>query len=292
MGNFTFAQDNSSMLSGEEIDKFLARLYNFNLVEADSLLEEDNESFQFNILSGYLRWYELLTLENKEEKYDQCMAELDQAINKIQEVYDKKDPERELLLVLCYSFKARLALQEENLMKGLNNLVKITNRIEPVLENQNKDGMYRMVAGLYYYFAGYISQEYPLLRVYFAFKPKGNTDKGLDLLKTCSLSANFFIHTEANYFLMKIYNETEKRPEKAKQYALELINKHPDNLIFLMYTLEIDNAKNNQEGREELIMRIDESIKNNTELSMEQKDYLTGLLNGKRSKDTTLPSAS
>ena len=283
----SFSQNNNLLLSGEVVDEFLTQLYDFRLEKADSILISNNISYQNKILSAYFFWYKILTGEYEDENYKKCSSELDAAIKKIKQSFGKNEPEKELLLVLCYSFKARLALQKNNYIKSLNNLVKITNHIEPVLINHNQNDIFKMIAGLYYYFAGYISMEYPLFRVYLTFKPNGDIEKGLKLLETCSSSTNYFICTESNYFLMKINNETEKKPGEANRYANNLTQKHPDNIIFQLYYLDIIIQQNNLDQKEKLINSINNSIRNNPELTKKQKCYLSGLLNIKPIEDTT-----
>ncbi len=88
--------------------------------------------------------------------------------------------------------------------------------------------------GIYNYYAEIIPQEYPFVKPFMLFFPKGDKQKGIEQLQRAAGRAKY-ADVEATYFLLQLFHNYEKDYVKALPLAQKLHKKFPDNPLFHRY---------------------------------------------------------
>ncbi len=232
-----FAVDQKTYDENLLISSFFRNLYDFSFNAADSLIvlmEGSNlDQVTFSNIKADLAWWKLLSGDKIETNLKICNENLEESI-RTNLGNNYTDITSLFNIIFSYSLKARLENYRGNTLKAFVNFYKSAAYIEKCIDTDVPDEKLYLVLGLYYYFIDYIENRYFILNALFFSYPKGDKNKGLIYLETCSLSDNDMIRTEANYFLMKIYADTEKEYPKALLYAQILIRQHPNNLVYCM----------------------------------------------------------
>jgi tetratricopeptide (TPR) repeat protein len=109
--------------------------------------------------------------------------------------------------------------------------VRYLNEIETIIPS-NPDVLFGR--GLYNYYVEAVKEDYPAISPIVAFFASGNKKAGLQMLEIAAKDASY-ARTEAKYELLKIYYSYEKNYGRAQELAQELVNRYPNNVIFLHY---------------------------------------------------------
>jgi hypothetical protein len=237
-----FAQEVKIKDENYLINCFFKSLYNFSFREADSIVNVMSKTSIGNAtisnIKANLAWWKLLSGDSINTNIKNCNSNVDESIRLLS--LDKKQDVLSLMnMIYSYSLKARLENYRGNTLKSLINFYKSVDYIEKCIDLPDKDEKLYLVVGLYLYFVDYIENEHFLVSALFFSFPKGDKTKGLKYLEDCSASNNEMIRTEANYFLMKIYTNTEKDYSKAYLKAQILTQLHPKNLVYSLEQLKL-----------------------------------------------------
>jgi tetratricopeptide (TPR) repeat protein len=213
-----------------------------------------------------------------ESDYQNCKSSLDSTISAIQLKTGKNLSNDDLFnLISSYAFKARIEIHNRNYLKATKYLKLVIDHLKLSLKYINADEKFKLTSGLYYYFMEYSIKKYPFMFPYLMFFPKGNKEKGLELITYCSSSKNAVIWTEANYFLMKINLYTEKKFTEAEKFAKRLINKYPNNLVynFEYFNILLELKQNDRVSAQ--FDNINQISTNNDQLNNIQKQHFINL---------------
>jgi tetratricopeptide (TPR) repeat protein len=219
------------------INNFFRNLYNFSFDAADSIImimQDSNidDATMANIKAN-LSWWKLLCGDETGTNFKACNVNLDASIRS---TLGNKHPDINSLfnIIYSYSLKARLENYRGNTIKAFIYFYKSLTFIEKCIDAPVRDEKLNLVLGMYYYFIDYAEDKYFMLNALFLAFPKGDKNKGLKYLELCSVSNDDMIRTEANYFLLKIYANTEKDYSKALSYSQVLTREHPNNLVYCL----------------------------------------------------------
>jgi len=97
------------------------------------------------------------------------------------------------------------------------------------LEPDNYDVL--LGIGIYNYYADVIPNQYPIVKPFMLFLPRGDKKEGLEQLEMASQKARY-AQAEATYFLLQAYMQYEKNYIRALEIARELNRKYPRNPLF------------------------------------------------------------
>ncbi len=86
--------------------------------------------------------------------------------------------------------------------------------------------------GLYEYYIGYFSRNYPIMRPILRLFPPGDEARGLARLEQCARDSLNYTRFEAQYFLGYIYLYQAKRPKEAEAWLRQLSERFPANPLF------------------------------------------------------------
>jgi hypothetical protein len=258
-------------------DSLYIYVYKYKLSEAANYINiqklKPNECSESEYLAAvnYYWWQYISGVEN-DSVIRKVNFLIDDGIRKLGSV-KKQDNERLFSMISLYAFKTRFQLINRKYFSAINNLGKAISTIKLSFGKENNYENFKLTTGLYLYTMSYAIEEYPVFYPYLAFYPEGDKQKGIGLLKECSLSQNIYLKTEALYFLMKIYLDSEKNYKKAEQYSRKLISLYPGNLVYLFHHYLI--LKHNQNSQEAAMtgLKIREISEKSNSLNKLQKEH-------------------
>lgn len=232
-------------------------IYNFQFHKADSLLkaEKSKDNNWFLLMKSNYYWWMILTGEESKEN----IASFDFYVNSIIKNLGKVNIHQLLnedlyIIANAYAFKTRLSLYKSNYIAAASNLNNCIKYIEASLGKEVAYEPFHLTSGLYNYFVDYAAKKYTLIRPYLATMPKGSTTKGFTLLYKLAVSKDWILNNEANYFLCKLFQETEKNYVQAEKYAEVMYKRYPSNIAYAYNYFDILlNQDKIEEARKELV---------------------------------------
>ncbi len=272
----TFADGNKLSGTDSLLSCFFSELYDFSFSGADSIAEliriSDIDQATFSNIMADLAWWKLLSGDDVEANLKMCNDNIEASI-KANPVNQHADMNSLYNIVYSYSLKARLANHSGNTLKAFINFYKSSAFVEKCIDSPEHDEKLNLILGLYYYFIDYIESKSFILNALFFAIPKGDKEKGLNYLENCSGSGDDMVRTEADYFLMKIFANTEKDYSKALAYAQILVGEHPKNLIYCMEQLRLLLIMKREKEAEEYKRVLIEGIKTAKNINNVQKNH-------------------
>lgn len=276
-----YPQENSNHIPQEIVNKCYQFLYHFQFKKADSLISKIIKSYPHDPLSKVLEankyWWLLVSEDYNKKLSTRFLTSLVEAENLVltnKKIYSERES---FLLINIYAYKSRLDLLNQNYLQALKHLDKSIDIIKTSLGKSSTYEPLFFTEGLYNYFMGKAKSDYwmafPLLRNY----PKAETAKGIEMLSKCSLSKDKLIQTEATYFLMKIFLESEKNATLATPFVKTLVTNYPDNLIFQYYYYKILLDNGDTKLISEQLVRFNKCFEN-TELTGNQITHFQSLI--------------
>ncbi len=225
-----------------EINEAMNDLYNFKFSEAEKKFNWLKQKYGWHplpyFLLGLSEWWKIMPNIHETKHDDKFIAYMDTVITISEnlEIIPKHEVEGAFFLAAAYGFKGRLYSSEER-----RNWGKAAFAGKNALKYMQKsEGMHDLSPellfgdALYNYFSVWVPENYPLLKPILAFFPKGDKELGIKQLREVSFNA-FYTRTEAQVFLMRIWNSYENERSKALQLSEYLHQTYPDNPYFHRY---------------------------------------------------------
>lgn len=181
-------------------------------------------------------WWKIVTDLDNTSNDDHFLDQLDRVIDLCDQRLDKDERDAAALFFKggALGFRGRLHGNRGDWVKAANDgrtalpIVQDAYKLAP----QNNDIL--LGIGIYNYFAEVVPEQYPFVKPFMIFFPKGNRQKGITQLRLASEKA-LYANIEATYFLMQLLQNFEKRSDEALTLAVKLHAKYPNNVIFHKY---------------------------------------------------------
>ncbi len=224
----------------EKIKHGIDLIYNIKFDSAETVFKDvmlnypDDPSGRF-FLAMVDWWRIVLDLDN--ESHDEIFyAKLEDVIYHCDKILEKNENNINALFFKggAIGFRGRLRAIRDSWIKSADDGREALPLLKHAfaLDSTNLDILFGM--GIYNYFADVIPDRFPYIKPLMIFFPKGNKQLGIKLLIEASEKAKF-ASTEALYFLMTLYYQFEEDFPEARNYALKLVQKYPDNPLFHRY---------------------------------------------------------
>lgn len=260
----------------------LQKLYQFRFNDADSIISELESKHSGDYIPAMARasyhWWSIISQEQNIEirlSYSDNLLHAEQLITASSQ--DQLTDEQLFFLIHVHAYRLRLELMQGEYFRAYRNLHQSMKHIGASLGREEEYPAFLLTSGLYNYMTEYIRVNHPVFRFYLLLHPRGSRSLGLEQLKMASMHQDILIKTEATYFLMRIYFDLEEDPAKAFQYAEWLTQQYPENLIYIYYHHQIASKLSLTGQVTGLKHLYHEALKNNPQLTPEQKTYLNGL---------------
>lgn len=189
-----------------------------------------------HFFKAMIEWWKILINQADKSRDDYYYSLLEKVIVICDKRLDKNPNDITALFFKGGSigFRGRLRVHREQWLHAANDgrlAIPIVHQAYQ-LEPNNVDILLGM--GIYNYYRDVIPEEYPFVKPFVIFFPKGDKMLGIQQLKQASEKAKF-ANYEATYFLIQILSNYEKKYSHALSLAIKLHKKFPFNPIFHRY---------------------------------------------------------
>lgn len=185
-------------------------------------------------LSNFWKMMPYIDTEDFRNTYEkEFLLYIDLAIEKGEGMFSKNDRNIEAAFFLCaaHGFKGRYFSENKDYIKAAFQGKSALNYLTYTKGKGDLSPEFLFGESIFNYYAEWIKEEYPLLKPIVGMFPKGNKSLGISQLTECANSA-FYTRIEAQYFLMRIYNNEENNSRAAYPIAKKLNETFPDNPYF------------------------------------------------------------
>lgn|GEM_PF-1145047 len=251
-------------------------VYNFEFLKADSVLIQLKKNFNFSpwtyLFAANYYWWKIISGENSDGNINLFYSSLNTAKVRIG---NSNTYEHQFLRIIIYSLLSRYDVMNGKYVQTLIELKKNLPIIKNTLGKEKEFHGFYLTSGLYLYLTDVVYNNYYYLRPLLLFVPSGDKEKGLEFLS--KKHSDIVLDTESAYFLMKIYDEMEKKNKYTLHFAAKLANQYPLNYIFKeQYLRTLVRSRNNQLSQEEL-NAFKRQMLSNKQLSKAQTLYFNEL---------------
>jgi len=251
-------------------------VYNFEFLRADSVLtslKKNHSNSPWTYLFGaHFYWWKIISGENTESNVNLFYSSLNTAKNRIG---NTNSYEFQFLKIIIYSLLSRYDVMNGKYVQTLIELKKNLPIIKSTLGKESQFNGFYLTSGLYLYLTDIVYDNYYYLRPLLFLVPSGDKVKGLQYLS--KKHNDIILDTESNYFLMKIYDEVEKKNNFTMHLATRLSNNYPMNYIFKeQYLRSLVKSRNNQLSQDEINI-FKKQMLSNKQLSKAQAQYFNEL---------------
>lgn len=231
-------------------DQYIIPMYDLDLLKASRVLIENPDKIppqKLELLSIHLNWWKLNSGYKEHEGYtDSTLEQITKYVNQLEQLNEvDKSTSISLNILEALLIKSRVDLMDENYFDGVVGMVKCLKYIEELKENNNDLDEFKLIDGLYNYYYDFAYQNYFLLRPFLLAYPEGSMEKGLIDLKALARTSESAVKAEANFFLGKIYLESEENSAEALKYTSVVVTLHPNNFVYALLHARALKASHN-----------------------------------------------
>ncbi|WP_211289923.1 tetratricopeptide repeat protein [Hymenobacter chitinivorans] len=233
-----------------ELEGGVNNLYNFKFDKAEKQFRSLRRRYSQHplpyFLMGLSQWWKILPTNITEKSVDKLFfAYMDTAATKAEALYeqDEQNYEASFFLAASYGFSARLHSERHDWAQATVAAKRSLKYLELSKQANGLSPEFLFGQALFNYYAVWIADEFPWLRPVLLLFPKGNTELGLQQLRSVAANA-VYTGPEAKFFLLKIVSsERENKPAEALQQARYLAATYPDNPYFQrQYAMQCFNS--------------------------------------------------
>jgi len=230
----------------------------------------------------YSNFYWCLAVSGKDTTQNMKLCEKysDEIIGRLLLIEKSKLNEDELFYIIsAIALKARIAIFQGNYFRAVGMMKKVFDYLSLSKFYYQKSDKLLLTTGLYFYYIEYAIETNKILYPYLIFYPRGNKANGIAMLRKCLASENVMVKSEACYFLMKIYLDSEKNLPLAAKHAEILVRMYPENLLYRYHLFKIYLDADLKEHALEQYKLIQKFAAKNNELSIDQKNHFIKIAN-------------
>lgn len=258
-------------------------LYQFDFKEAERLnyfLKKNHAQTNFSHFSNvHYYWWLMISLPNSNRIGKLYTESIKQALPIAHKTIENNPSDQDTFFyIYLYAMQARLSLQNGSYLQAINSFNKWSAQVEQSLGKEDQFEGFYLTSGLYNYLTSMATQKYKFLRLYTLFYLEGDKELGLMQLEKAFKSDHPIWKTEAAYFLMRIFLDTEENALAAQPYAQWLTTTYPNNLIFQYYYLQILMALGQNEAAAAHTNEIKRLANQNPNISADQRNYFIQLM--------------
>lgn len=183
---------------------------------------------------GLIQWWNILPDLIDESKDEVLYDKLQKASDACDVILDEHPRHVDALMIkaVAEGLIARQLSNRDHWFKAIRKGKKAYNTLQKLKEADPDNSELYLADGLYYYYADYIPEAYPVTRAVTWFLLDGDRDKGLRYLRIAA-DSSIFTRMEALYFLGNIQYNYEHNPEKAIHYFERLHEQNPQNIFYI-----------------------------------------------------------
>ena len=218
----------------------LDHLYNMEREEAAKVFDEIEKLYPKHPVGPFLKglniWWDVM-IDLPAETHDKAFfREMDSAVRRANRLLkrNRRDFDAMFFKGAALGFSGRLKSNRGRWFKASLDGKNALDYVMAIAEKEDENADFGFGRAIYDYFSVVIPEEYPAVRPFMVFMPKGDKGRGLQNLQR-TVDEGYFIKTEAAYFLLQIYYTYEKDFNKSREYIDWLRTAHPKNSFFHIY---------------------------------------------------------
>ncbi len=224
----------------QRIQKGVDHIYNLEFEKADQEFDAVVALRPGHPVGYFFRamtqWWRILGNFSDESKDDRFHDLLDVVINKCDERLDKNSKDITALFFKggAVGFRGRLRANRGKWLAAAKDGIVALPIVQKAYELDPNNYDVLLGIGIYNYYAEIVPKDYPFVKPFMLFFPKGDKKKGMEQLKLSAQNSKY-ARTEAAYFLLQSYFLYEKDYFQAITIAQSLHARYPRNPLFHRY---------------------------------------------------------
>lgn len=229
----------NDLATQQTIVKTLDHIYNLEFTQADALIRQLQARYPQHPVSYILRATQLdmqyLPLADNKTATVQFLQTVNQGMALARKLLDKheEDPEAVFFMLTCHSYLASLYHNQGESLKAVGESKKAYNYLREGAKLLDKTPDFYFTTGLYNYYVERYPMDHAIVRPFMFFFASGDMALGMKQMDVATRKA-LFMRPVANYYLAHILLKYESNAPRAIPYTKYLVEKYPDNPLFLM----------------------------------------------------------
>lgn len=215
------------------------RIYNYEFAAVEPVARQIRAKYPNHPVNAMLKamqmqWQYLPVKDNKAmsgqyaKLLEECIAKA-----KVLEKNEKTRPEAAFFSMAGHGYIALIHNYNDEKMKAASEAKKAYDYVMSGFKYMNNNPEFYFSSGLYNYYMIRYPEDHPIVKPVVLFFKDGNREEGLRQMDIAS-KKGMFTRTESSFYLARIYLKHEQRYDKASSYLGNLVEKYPNNPIFLM----------------------------------------------------------
>lgn len=214
-------------------------IYNYEFAAVEPVARQIRAKYPNHPVNAMLKamqmqWQYLPVKDNKTmsgqyaKLLEECIAKA-----KVLEKNEKTRPEAAFFSMAGHGYIALIHNYNDEKMKAASEAKKAYDYVMAGFKYMNHNPEFYFSSGLYNYYMIRYPEDHPIVKPVVLFFKDGNREEGLRQMDIAS-KKGMFTRTESSFYLSRIYLKHEQRYDKANSYLENLVEKYPNNPIFLM----------------------------------------------------------
>ncbi|HEY0511589.1 MAG TPA: tetratricopeptide repeat protein [Thermoanaerobaculia bacterium] len=223
-----------------EVRQGLGRLYDMDYDGASAVFAEIERQHQGHPVGPFLQslhpWWEILVDPDDESHDDAFFNAMDKVIDRCDKRLraDPGDLDGMFFKAGALAFRGRLQTDRKHWLRAALDGRKALQLLEEVRKREPDNPDLLLGVGLFDYLADVAPRQYPILKPFTRFFPKGDRARGLQEIAQ-AVEKGTFVPTEAAFCLMQIHYIFEGDYATSLHYARWLRDRYPNNALFHVY---------------------------------------------------------
>jgi len=241
-------------------------MYNFEFGRADGRFKWLKRKYDWHplpyFLLGLSQWWRIVPEINDTAHDERFFYFMDSSLLLSKQIFDRGSKvEGAFFIAATYAFIGRLHAERRHWRKAASAGKNSMRYLEYCRGKEEFGAEILFGDAVYNYYSEWIPENYPLLRPVMAFFKSGDKEEGLRQLKEVANNA-FFTRTEAQYFLMRILANEEKKPKEALFTSQYLRETFPNNPYFHRFYAQLLYSTGNLQKAEKESLSIIDRLEN------------------------------
>jgi len=214
-------------------------IYNYEFASVEPVARQIRSKYPNHPVNAMLKAMQLqwqyLPVKDNRAMSGQYATLLEECINKakVLEKNEKTRPEAAFFSMAGHGYIALVHNYNDEKMKAASEAKKAYDYVMAGFKYMEHNPEFYFSSGLYNYYMIRYPEDHPIVKPILLFFKDGNREEGLRQMDIASRKG-VFTRTESAFYLARIYLKHEQRYDKASGYLSSLVEKYPNNPIFLM----------------------------------------------------------
>lgn len=245
----------------QSVARALDHIYNYEFSEAAPYIRQIQTKYPQSPIVPVLRaltlQWQYLPISDSRTVTNQYVQQVDAAIKGVERMIDRndEDPEAVFLGLTAHGYMAMKHNFDNESMKAVSESRKAYVYMKDGFKLMDKNVEFYFSTGLYNYYVERYPIDHPVVKPFMVFFKGGDIALGLRQMEVSARRA-LFTRPEANFYLAHIYVKHETNFPKAVEHLDFLVDRYPNNPIFLLRYVEALLLTGRYAEAERLLQRL------------------------------------